>query len=309
MACYAPLRAVRRANGSVEVTRGGILAHELGEAFPVPCGRCVGCQLQYSQDWAIRMVHETLTAPASCFLTLTYRDEDLPDGGNLDKTHWQGFFKRLRYYCGPLRFFHCGEYGSKSGRPHYHALVFGQDFRGSRWRSRFYGKGKLGDELFRSEFLEDQVWKFGQVVIGEASFKSAAYVARYVTKRQPSNLFEGEGYKRSDFAKWKARLEGVRASRVPEYATMSRRPGLGYDFFQEHWRQIYAKDSVWIDGRLMQPPPYYDALLERRDPALLDAVRAKRLEKLREPDSDARRKARWKHRALVTAQMSKGGSM
>ena len=56
--------------------------------------------------------------------------------------------KRLRKKLHPLkiRFFHCGEYGDKTRRPHYHALIFGYSFPDRK----LFKKSKSGD-LYTSD--------------------------------------------------------------------------------------------------------------------------------------------------------------
>jgi hypothetical protein len=96
----------------------------------------------------------------------------LPEDGSLDVSHFQIFMKRLRHRVKPLkiRFFHCGEYGDKTRRPHYHALIFGYKV--------LFKKQKSGD-LFTSDMLA-KCWGKGHCLVGDLTFESAAYVARYV---------------------------------------------------------------------------------------------------------------------------------
>ena len=92
----------------------------------VPCGRCLGCMIQKRTEWAMRMTHELSYWPDSAFITLTYDDGHLPDPPTIDKAVIQRFLKRLRKNLDhPIKYFACGEYGDKLGRPHYHAIIFG----------------------------------------------------------------------------------------------------------------------------------------------------------------------------------------
>lgn len=248
------------------------------------------------------MMHETLMRPASCFLTLTYDEESVPDDGNLVRDHFTNFHKRLRHEL-VFSFFHCGEYGGQTGRPHYHAMLFGSEFNGSRWARSFYGYGKKGHALYESKTL-NEIWGHGSVRIGEASFESAAYVARYVTKALPSNQLPG--YK--GWSLDQARIQALKTpDRTPEYATMSRRPALGRSFFEAHWRQIYARDEVVVEGRVMRPPRYYDRLLEKRDPDLYERIKKARSESARAEFDRERMLARWKARHLITKQARRDG--
>lgn len=129
--------------------------------------------------WAVRIVHEAQMWPQNSFITLTYRPEDLPQGGSLNVEHYQLFMKKLRARNTghKIRFFHCGEYGEKLSRPHYHAILFNYDFPDKKVFSE-----KNGNTIYTSELLED-IWGKGFCTIGDVTFQSAAYVARYVMKK------------------------------------------------------------------------------------------------------------------------------
>lgn len=137
------------------------------------------CRLAYSREWAIRMTHEQQMHERSCFLTLTYNDENLPKHGQLVKRDLQLFFKRFRKAFGPFRYVACGEYGERKRRPHFHVALYGHDFRDDRIE---IGQGIKGERLFSSPSLA-RVWPFGIHAIGSLTFESAAYIARYITKR------------------------------------------------------------------------------------------------------------------------------
>lgn len=200
-------------------------------------------------------MHEADSWDANCFLTLTLRD--LPPGGSLDVEHWKGFAKRLRARGYKFRYFHCGEYGERTRRPHYHAAIFGQDFTGDR---KYYAPSKSGFPLWTSATLDD-AWRLGQVWIGNLTFESAAYVARYVTKkitgRNALKHYNG---------------------RKPEYTTMSRDPGLGKAWISKYLDEVYRSDEVIVNGAPSQPPKYYDQVLGALDPDRLERVKAARLE-------------------------------
>ncbi|MEO5355656.1 MAG: hypothetical protein H7835_21005, partial [Magnetococcus sp. XQGC-1] len=89
-------------------------------------GQCVGCRLERSRQWAIRVMHEASQHEHNCFITLTYNDDNLPANGSLNYRHFQNFMKRLRKYYVEftVRFYMCGEYGENFARPHYHACIF-----------------------------------------------------------------------------------------------------------------------------------------------------------------------------------------
>ena len=124
--CVNPIPFVREKNGirllrnidSVQLqTLEGI------DGF-LSCGKCVECQMNYSNSWALRCVQEMKYHKIACFVTLTYNEKNLPQHG-VDKNEIQKFIKRIRKDNNKLRYFACGEYGSKGLRPHYHLIFFG----------------------------------------------------------------------------------------------------------------------------------------------------------------------------------------
>lgn len=193
----------------------------------------------------MRCLAEAKCHRESCFITLTYDDEHLPAGGSLERKAFRLFMDRLRKRVGygQVRYYMCGEYGDQSGRPHYHSLLFGMDFP-DKVR---YAKG--GDHpLWTSKMLEE-LWPQGRSTIGNVTFESAAYCARYVVKKITGDAA-------------KAHYGG----RVPEFATMSRRPGIGRAWFEQFGNEVYPADAVISRGFEAKPPRYFDQLLEEADP-------------------------------------------
>lgn len=258
------------------------------------CGQCIGCRLRRSREWALRMVHEAQMHERNCFLTLTYRSADLPVDQSLKVEHWQRFAKRLRRKIGPFRFFHCGEYGEENLRPHYHACLFGVDFRADRVFVRMSGKHKL----YRSALL-DETWGLGFANIGELSFESAAYVARYVMKKVTGKQAV-EHYTRVD------PNTGECWSVRPEYTTMSRRPGIGSKWFEAFKTDVFPSDEVVHDGKRHRTPRFYDKRLEDAE---LDVVRRKRrdaADERREDTTPERLRSRERFAVARLSQLSRG---
>lgn len=224
----------------------------------VPCGQCIGCRLERSRQWAIRCVHEAKLHDANSFITLTYAPAFLPSDGSLSVREFQLFMKRLRKNLSKqgifVRHFACGEYGEKLGRPHYHACIFGYDFPDKV----LYEVNHKGQKLYTSDTL-DLAWGKGLATIGELTFESAAYVARYVTKKVTGEKsFEHYGTK------------------VPEFTLHSKKPGIGQAFFFKFKSDIYPHDEVIVRGRQMRPPRYYDSQLEKDDPEEYRRLRQRR---------------------------------
>jgi len=221
----------------------------------VPCGQCIGCRLERSRQWAIRCVHEAQMHEENCFITLTYDEGNLPENYSLTLRHFQLFCKKLRKRIGRFRFFHAGEYGSTTIRPHYHACVFG--YRPTDLK--LYKVTPQGHHLYTSPLI-DETWGLGKCWIGEVSFDSAAYVARYIVKKINGEMAE-EHYQ----------------GRKPEYTTMSRRPGIAHDHFIKHHKAIYANDHVIMNNIKIKPPKYYDNQFEIINPKGLERIKKKRI--------------------------------
>jgi hypothetical protein len=263
--CYHPVKGYRAFGGGVTFD-----AHKsTGVPTSVPCGRCLGCRLENSRQWAIRMMHEAQTHRENCFLTLTYDADHLPTDSSLERDRFPAFIKNLRNrlrgkrnkYGEPykVRYFHCGEYGASGDRPHYHAVLFGYSFLGDRkqWTIRD------GNPVWRSEELEE-LWPDGFSEIGSVTFKSAAYVARYVTKKIKLSQYSSEEAIRDYHERYlEVTLDGEYREKEQEFATMSLRPGIGEGWFRKYWSDVYPKDQIVMNGKTMRPPRYYDRLLHR----------------------------------------------
>ncbi len=274
--CFCPLEGFRSPSGAFVFAR----IKSIGLAMTVPCGRCVGCKLERSRQWAVRCMHEASLHADTSFITLTYDDEHVPRFGSLLMDDWQKFFKRLRRRVGKVRFFGCGEYGEQFGRPHYHACLFGLDFPDKvLWTTRGV------HDVFRSDLLES-VWTYGQSEIGSLTFESAAYVARYCVKKITGKMAEAH-YQCVDPE------TGEMGSRLPEFATMSRRPGIGAGWFDLYSDEVYPSDEVIVNGKAAKPPRFYDRLLESLAPEVAVGVRAERRRgRNREDETPARLQVR-----------------
>ena len=182
-------------------------SNEPDNKFHIPCQRCIGCRFEKSRQWAMRCVHEAKMHEDNCFLTLTFTDEELLKRENpwsVDKRDFQLFMKKLRKLTPKkIGYFHCGEYGEKNLRPHYHACIFNYDFDDKQFLKKS-GSHNLyvSEKLNGTKFLNDNfphlnnrintksgkrplkgLWPYGSVIIGELTFNSAAYTARYVMKK------------------------------------------------------------------------------------------------------------------------------
>ena len=129
MPCFHPITAYHKIGGGITWT----YRESNGIKLTVSCKQCTGCRQEYARQWAMRNIHEASLWLNNIFITLTYNDQNLPEHNKLVKKDFQDFMKRLRKNKkantkNPIRFFHCGEYGEKFGRPHYHAILFNTNF-------------------------------------------------------------------------------------------------------------------------------------------------------------------------------------
>lgn len=258
--CYHPLTAYRSRKGRDPETGSWPVEFNVKEGFEdlkvqIPCGRCIGCRLERSRQWAVRCVHEAQMHEDNCFITLTYDDAHMDERRSLNKRDFVLFMKKLRKRYGPnIRFFHCGEYGEQLDRPHHHACLFNFDFLDKvLWSTR------SGVRLYRSAALEE-LWPYGYSTIGSVTFESAAYVARYVMKKITGD-----------------RAEEHYDGREPEYVTMSRRPGIGRTWFEEYKDDLFPDDKCVVrEGIVCKPPRYYDSLYDNIEPDEMKLIRYRR---------------------------------
>lgn len=280
MPCYHPLYGLRQKDGTLQLSTIAMTGILRAGYIVVSCGQCFGCKLEKSRQWAVRILHETKQHQANSFLTLTYTDEELPLNGSLNKSDMRNFIKRTRNHLaakhkkekkrGPapiVRYFQCGEYGDRYGRPHHHVCLFGLDFRDDR----IHFKGEAERSLYTSRLL-DKLWTHGQCTIGQLTFESAAYTARYVMKKRTGEQAESH-YEHVDMS------TGEISQLQPEYVTMSLKPGIGASWLDKWQSDVYPSDEVLINGHTAQPPKYYDTLYEREHPEFMQHIKEARIQK------------------------------
>jgi len=174
--------------------------------------------------------------------------------------------KNKKYYK-QIKFYQCGEYGDDNGRPHYHACIFGIDFDDKElW------KIKNGYRLYTSEKLS-KLWKHGYAVIGDVTFESAAYTARYIMKKINGNQ-EPHHYLRINYE------TGELFYLQPEYTTMSlggrQGKGLGQGWYEKYKDDTYHDDTIIMRGLKMRPPRYYDNMFDIDEPDKLNEIKKER---------------------------------
>lgn len=265
VACYHPIQAFQAADGGpVAFTEN---KHH-SRTLQLPCGQCVGCRLERSRQWAVRCMHESKLHPVNSFVTLTYETSHVPPFGSLHYPHVQAFLKRLRYAHGdkgPIRYFVVGEYGGLNLRPHYHALLFGVGFPDQKQFSK-----RNGITLYSSQTL-DRIWSHGFTTIGEVTFESAAYCARYCLKKVTGHN-SAEHYRTVDST------TGEVGQRTPEFCHMSlKNGGIGFGFMQKFQRDIYPDGMVvQRGGRYGKTPRYYDKKFKDLEPDQAESLAMER---------------------------------
>ena len=201
---------------------------QLANKAIVPCGKCPNCLQSRAYAWAFRLMVEERLSDSSHFITLTYNDSNLvytdSERPTLCKYHLQCFFKRLRYYCprARIKYYAVGEYGSKTFRPHYHAIIFNA-----------------------TEDAIELAWNnvpFGQIYFGDVSIASVGYTLKYLTKQ-------------------KEKIKWFSDERLPEFSCMSKGLGIGYltpNIVEWHVADMHNRKYVEFDnGVKISMPRYY----------------------------------------------------
>lgn len=191
------------------------------EPLAVPCGKCTGCRSDQAMAWSVRAYHESTQHLRNSFLTLTYDDANLPPDGKITPVELQNFFKRARKAGFKLRYIACGEYGEQTRRPHYHAIIFGQNF--------LHDKVQLTDKLYTSPTLQ-KIWGKGHVSIAPAELGAIFYVCGYTQKK---------------------------IGDPDTFSLSSRRPPIGADWLDKYCEDLERTGIITIEGREMQIPPAY----------------------------------------------------
>jgi hypothetical protein len=232
--CLFPVRAEKQEFGRPKLDPEGSLL--------LPCGKCYECKSKRAFDWATRCRHEIACHSENCFITLTYDDENLPSPFVV-KNYFQKFMKRLRKKAkSKLKYIVSHEYGSRTGRPHHHAIIFG-------WtpsNQEYLQEAPSGEPLFTSQDLSE-LWTHGFHSIGEANEKTAYYIASYSLKANTHRVTDPDTGEIRD---------------VSDSMDCSKRTAIGYEYFMKHVNQLAQSN--------LQLPRYYTKLLERKFPHLLE---------------------------------------
>lgn len=223
MACFHPLRAWRTPSGNVVLNQ---LEGADYTPLRLPCGGCLGCRLAYAQAWALRCQLELQRHEHAVFTTLTYDDAHVPVTLPKPSEAVPLWVKRLRKHKGAksVRFYASAEYGERTNRPHFHALLYGMSENDAQ--------------------LIEEKWPFGHTRTERITPARIAYTAGYCHKKTDYKHIRHE---RVDPATGEVYMW------EPPYKLMSRNPGIGGHAraWLNSWRLYAIKD-----GHKMAVPRY-----------------------------------------------------
>lgn len=253
----------------------------------IPCGKCIGCRLEYSREWANRGYLESKLYDENWFVTITYDENNLTtpeeittsDGISYtqEEEEWKGtlvpeeltqFIKNVRqkwkrkFNKDGIRFMACGEYGEKGERPHYHVIFFNMHIP----TETLYDTKIINNNVYYKCHLLDECWNNkGFVEVSEATWNDIAYTARYITKK--INGSESE-------------YIYAEKGQIKEFFRVSRMPGIGEPYFEKNWKEIYKNDEIIVKNLqgiiASKPPKYFDKLYEKKDPKGYEKIKIKR---------------------------------
>ena len=226
------------------------------EILKIPCGKCIGCRLDKANEWATRMYLERKKWKHACFITLTYNDKNLPKEKKLCERDMTLFLKRLRKaetgieewknpktgkIEKPIRYLYCGEYGTKNFRPHYHIALFNYIPNDLKYYKKSDGSG---EPLYTSAKIY-KIWGKGFAPIGEMTYESACYIARYVQKK------------------------AYQEEKNDEFIRMSRMPGLGISEWIDNKSMIKKTGNILVKiknaVKIKKIPRYFEKLWEEEN--------------------------------------------
>lgn len=247
MRCIRPIKATQDRDGDVVYTSRLGAPGLVG--FELPCRKCLPCRIAIGREKAIRCWHESKCHEDNIFLTLTYDDDHCPNG--LEYSHFQKFMKDLRERLSRdvrckdesyISFMVTGEFGEKTKRPHWHAILF--NYKPEDAVSSY--ATEMGEEVFTSKFV-DELWGRGFCNFGSVTMDSASYVARYAAKK----LVHGKDDEHEFH---------------PVHKTSKGRP-IGRSWIEKNWRFTFENGFVVLpNGEKASIPRYYCDWFKRTHP-------------------------------------------
>lgn len=262
MRCIRPINA--RKNLSGDIVYNNPLSSST-QQFQFECRKCLPCRLNIAREKAIRCVHEAKMHEDNIFLTLTYNDASL-ESPWLQYEDFQKFIKKLREdtarrfmaYAnegdGPkitikearnitkVTYMVTGEYGEKTKRPHWHAIIF--NYRPTDATKKY--TTEQGEQVYHSEEIET-LWGKGNTEFGSVTMESAGYVARYAAKKLVHGKDQDHPYQ-------------------PIHKTSSKH-AIGKKWLEKYWRRTFEQGNIMLpDGQVLKIPRYYVSWLKKNKP-------------------------------------------
>ena len=248
----------------------------------LPCGKCSECTKDYYTMWATRGSRELMRWDSSIFITLTYNEEHINDNRSLSKKEIQDFIKRVKKHFrsnkeNPIRQSYCGEYGTKTLRPHYHAILYNCDFTDKKP----HRITDAGHPVFTSAILT-RLWGKGNAEFGYATPQSIAYLYKYILKKKS---------RKEKLKPLTLEIDGITYDVEHEFIESSRNPGIG-----AHMRDSPSikKGYLTVDGFKKKIPKYYLEHLKKTDPETYDKLANLKFDFMinKEPETSLRREQR-----------------
>lgn len=294
MTCFSPLKMFVSAefneNGKRPLTANPLKALNSHVASRIPCNVCNGCRSDRRKQWALRVLHEAQMHSCNFFVTLTQSLEQRRPSNSLSKRDLQLFHKRVRSRYGTgIKHFACGEMGD-GDNPHYHSVLMSDV---ELFPDKYVWRKEPTGPVWRSAQLEE-LWPNGFSEFTAVTMASASYVAGYVLKKLVAD--DDPSLVRL------SPVDGEWHTVEPEFATMSRRPGLGSSWFAKFEADCFPSDFLVVDGHKVKPPKFYLDKLKGR--GAVDAAHARPGFVLRDQHDDATqiRRARRAHGASPAAR-------
>lgn len=210
------------------------------EGLLVACGRCLPCRKQRAREWALRLIHEKPYSLYQNFVTLTYDEKHCPKCYSVIKREAVRYIKKLRKVTGSkIKYYMCGEYGGKNGRPHYHLLVYVYDnkYDDIYWSGKMVMSKNKEFSHWEKEPIYSLLWGKGSVMVGNVTEGSIYYVVEYIDKKIYNSMGVELGKRREPF-----RLMST---------------GIGEKYVIENQDKIREDLCFEIQGRKIGLPRYY----------------------------------------------------
>ena len=198
-----------------------------GKIYEVPCRWCMSCRIDRQNEWADRINFEC-RGKRNSFVTLTYRDKNLPAKNSLRyidaRRYLEVIRQELKKQGRKLKYYITGEY-SDTGRPHYHLIMIDIDY-------------------VKDAQLIASKWRWGLVQVLPAMQGCIRYVLKYMLKEQHGDqakeIYDDNGIERP-------------------FGHMSK--GIGRQWLAEHMQELEQNGGYHVRGKLRPIPEYYKNLI------------------------------------------------